>query len=129
MSDASKYRDPGHELTDAKAGAVFWSAVGFAAITVAAFVITYFLVQFLARPDDAPPDHDTLSQPAQVVPGPHLQVDPHSDYRAYVTQEDSLLNSYGWVMREAGVVRVPVDSAMVLMLERGFPARETENRE
>jgi hypothetical protein len=34
------------------------------------------------------------------------------------------LNGYGWVDRDAGVVHIPIDEAMRLMVERGVPARE-----
>jgi hypothetical protein len=33
------------------------------------------------------------------------------------------LSSYGWVDREAGIVRIPIDRAMDLLAERGLPAR------
>ena len=33
------------------------------------------------------------------------------------------LTSYGWVDKEGGVARIPIDRAMDVMLERGFPAR------
>jgi hypothetical protein len=34
-----------------------------------------------------------------------------------------LLEGYGWVDREAGVVRLPIERAMALVLERGLPTR------
>jgi len=35
--------------------------------------------------------------------------------------EDAVLNSYGWADRRAGTVRVPIDRAMDLLVERGLP--------
>jgi hypothetical protein len=35
--------------------------------------------------------------------------------------EDGDLNSCGWVDRNAGIVRIPIDRAMQLILERGLP--------
>jgi hypothetical protein len=37
--------------------------------------------------------------------------------------EDNLLNNYGWVDPKAGVVRVPIDRAMDLVLQKGLPVR------
>lgn len=37
--------------------------------------------------------------------------------------EDSALHTYGWVNEGAGVVRLPIDRAKELVLERGLPAR------
>ena len=39
-------------------------------------------------------------------------------------KEDDVLESYGWVDKNAGVVRIPIDEAMKLTLERGLPARQ-----
>jgi hypothetical protein len=36
---------------------------------------------------------------------------------------DEKLTSYGWVDKEGGVTRLPIDRAMEVMLEKGFPAR------
>ncbi len=32
-----------------------------------------------------------------------------------------MLTTYGWVDKEKGIVRVPIDSAIALVLRRGFP--------
>ena len=46
-----------------------------------------------------------------------------ADLRAH---EDELLDTYGWVDKNAGVVRIPIDEAMKLTLQRGLPARQGE---
>ena len=38
-------------------------------------------------------------------------------------REDAVLNGYGWVNKEAGVVRIPIAEAMRLTVERGLPSR------
>ena len=37
--------------------------------------------------------------------------------------ETEKLSSYGWVDKEGGIARMPIDRAMDVMLEKGFPAR------
>jgi hypothetical protein len=39
-------------------------------------------------------------------------------------REDELLTSYGWVDRNAGVVRIPIEEAMKIVVQRGLPARQ-----
>ena len=39
-------------------------------------------------------------------------------------QDAAALTTYGWVDKKAGVVRIPIDRAMELQLERGFPTRK-----
>jgi hypothetical protein len=38
--------------------------------------------------------------------------------------EDAILSSYGWVDRQKGIVRIPIDRAIDLVLQRGLPARQ-----
>ena len=45
------------------------------------------------------------------------------DLKQYKATEDQILNSYGWVDQKAGVVRIPIDKAMDILLQRGFPVR------
>lgn len=57
-----------------------------------------------------------------VVPaGPILQVDPGVDLRDMRVANDRELDTYGWVDRRAGVVRLPVARAMELLAQRGPP--------
>jgi hypothetical protein len=51
-----------------------------------------------------------------------LQVDGLRNLRAMRATEDGLLTSYGWVNREAKTVRIPVERAMDLLVERGLTA-------
>ena len=57
------------------------------------------------------------------MPTPSLQTQPFKDI--YMLREDEArkLQSYGWVDQDGGVVRIPVERAMEVMLERGFPVR------
>ncbi len=63
------------------------------------------------------------SQDARLPPEPRLQTNPRQDLKDMRAQEDALLHSYGWVDKNAGVVRIPIDEAIKLTLERGLPAR------
>lgn len=61
--------------------------------------------------------------PVQVAPEPRLQVDPEGDLEAYMREQRILLESVGWVDRDNGVVRIPVERAAKRLLARGFPVR------
>lgn len=45
------------------------------------------------------------------------------EYAELRAVEEALLNSYGWVDESAGVVRIPIDRAMELVIQRGLPTR------
>ena len=54
-------------------------------------------------------------------PAPRLQTSERDDLTELRAREDGVLKSYGWVNREAGIVRIPIDRAMDLMVQRGLP--------
>ena len=76
-----------------------------------------------ARVDPAPPP---LALPDQTPPEPRLQLSPRRDWQTMMAEDNQLLNSYGWVDQQAGTVRIPIERAMDLVLERGLPARSGE---
>jgi hypothetical protein len=58
---------------------------------------------------------------AGAFPSPRLETESAIGFENLRTSEDALLNSYGWVDRSAGIVRLPIDRAMQLIVERGLP--------
>jgi hypothetical protein len=68
------------------------------------------------------------SQGHHEPPEPRLQTDPRQDLADMRAKEDEVLGSYGWVDKNAGVVRIPIDAAMKLTLERGLTARPQGKR-
>jgi hypothetical protein len=53
----------------------------------------------------------------QGPPAPRLQQNPRRDLEALRAREQALLDSYAWVDRAKGRVRVPVDRAMTLLAD------------
>lgn len=66
----------------------------------------------LVKPTDRP-----------LPPNPRLQVQPHQELVDYCQTQQEEVNTYGWVNQESGVVRIPVDRAMDIIVTRGLPAR------
>ena len=81
-------------------------------------VLRYFEVRQPLGPPASP-----FENVRTLPPAPRLQVAPVEDLARYRAAQDSALNSYGWVDQKAGVVRIPIDRAINLLLERGLPAR------
>ena len=57
-------------------------------------------------------------------PEPRLQTQPLEDLRRLRAEEEAVLTGYGWVDRPKGVVRIPIERAMALVLQKGLPARK-----
>jgi hypothetical protein len=54
-------------------------------------------------------------------PPPRLEVKPGASLANLRAAEDVDFNSYGWIDRDAGTVRIPINRAMQIILERGLP--------
>lgn len=114
----------GYEVSDANARSLALSGIGLFAIILAALALMYGALVFFERRHEktAEPPH-VLAEARQIPPAPRLQITPERDLQAFLAAEDSVLHGYGWVAREAGIVRIPIDSAMALLLRRGLPVR------
>jgi hypothetical protein len=65
--------------------------------------------------------------PSQVTSSPVAAwVNPVRDLAELRAREDEHLTTYGWLDRERGVVRIPIEEAMQRLLERGTPAVPTQ---
>jgi hypothetical protein len=54
---------------------------------------------------------------------PRLQRFPENEITGFRQQEENVLETYGWIDREAGRVQIPIAEAMRLTVERGLPVR------
>lgn len=56
-------------------------------------------------------------------PQPRLEINERLEINDLRGQEEKTLNSYGWVDQQTGVVRIPIERAMQLLVQRGLPTR------
>ena len=115
--------NPGYETRDVNIRAVLWLALGVAVGTVlAAALLWWLLAEFSHRAGRRdPPSRRGLPQHPG-PPSPRLQDTPLADLREFREREDHTLSTYGWVDREKTAVRIPIDRAMELLIERGEAA-------
>lgn len=115
----------GYETSDANVGVLAKYALGLAVTCGVALVVVVLLLDyFRAEKKGAEPALSPLAAQREALPPePRLQIQPDADWEKYKAAEDSLEQTYGWVSREAGVVRLPIDRALELVALRGLPAR------
>ena len=65
-----------------------------------------------------------IGEANRVPPEPRLQTNPRADLQALRAHEDEPLNTYGWVDKQGGIVRIPIEEAIKIMAQRGLPARQ-----
>ena len=126
MEPTSGGNDRGHETTDAglkAAGLLMLMMLGFVVVGVVSMYFLYGAVIEYQASKDTPtsPLKDSRVQ----FTGPRLQVAPPMDMDEMEAAENEVLDSYGWIDREAGLVRIPIDRAMELLAERGLPKSQT----
>jgi hypothetical protein len=133
-SKPNERANPGYETTDAEARSI-WIAAGGLVVTVALVVggITLMFAWLhsrdLAQQKRTRVDRVTaaVAETRPQFPEPRLQVAPHDDLATLRTREDEELKTYGWVDRKAGVVRIPIERAMDLLVRKGLPVRGDAN--
>jgi len=134
-----------HEESDVNVRALVMFAVIFIVFALIAHLVlvlmfkTYVKIEHhrntnqmtgISRTEDmARPQNQPLLQPfprrAGTTDMPPYQSTPVTDLSELRANEDKVLHSYGWVDRQKGVVRVPIDVAMRLAVQRGLPVQQT----
>ena len=75
---------------------------------------------------NAPADTRNISQdyPQGAFPNPRLEVDERGQLNDIRIKEEQTLQSYDYVDKNAGTVRIPIDRAMELIAQRGLPVQK-----
>jgi hypothetical protein len=111
-----------HEERDVRLRPLLLAAGGVAIFAGAALLTMVWLFNYLARPAVQPDRPSPLLERGHLPPEPRLQVSPRRDLQVMWADEESVLGSYGWVDRQAGIVRIPISRAMELL------TRQAEDR-
>ncbi len=120
-----------HETSDINIRGVFAFGIGLFARGGADPLHDLAAVHVLQRPRGVartPQYPLAVGQEHRVPPEPRLQTNPREDLRDLRASEDAILNGYGWVDRNNGIVHIPIDEAMKLTLQRGLPVRQGQTK-
>jgi hypothetical protein len=123
--------DVSHEHSDVNIRAIFGFGAALLVVAAVVHLLIYVLFGYFNSREgrQAPAAYPlAASESHREPPEPRLQTDPRQDLADLRSREDEQLSSYGWVDKNAGVVRIPIDAAMKLTLERGLPARTEQTR-
>ena len=112
---------PGYEPTDAHAKPLVIFVVILTVSTLACFAIGFVTYRLLEKGQSMiDPGLHPMAVERHLPDGvPRLQVKEAADLKVFREAQDVKVNGYGWISREASVVRVPVDKAMDLLLKNG----------
>jgi hypothetical protein len=118
---------PRHEQSDVNVRGVLGFAAGLLVTAVLIQFMVWLLFVYFSGREAARvvPEYPLAAgEQTRLPPEPRLQTNPREDLRALRAREDAILNSYGWVDKTAGVVRIPIDEAIKLTVQRGLPVRQ-----
>ena len=135
MAESDLHHEPrtdlqaSYELSDLRPGYIAFFGIGLSVVLVISVVIASLIVHYKtvqhARQDTPIP---RLAREREATPGPHLQVDANKDLRQMRAGEEAVLNSYGWVDKSSGSVRIPIERAMEILAKKGLPARKQQEK-
>jgi hypothetical protein len=121
----TKHTSIGHEVADASVRGIIYAAIGLAIGTALSGLIVYGIFQYLANHPltTAPENPMAETDRQQFPPAPRIEDRPAMEVKDLRSEEDKILSTYGWTDKKTGVVRIPIDRAIELQLQRGFPTR------
>jgi hypothetical protein len=138
LPDVSDIANPdvSHEQSDINVATLAKFIVALAISTVVILFAMKLMIHFFQEREIAEelPPASRVNPPGtrRLPPLPRLQGAPGSemlpldDNKKFKEEQHAAINSYGWVDKQAGIVRIPIDEAMKLVVERaqhpGAPA-------
>jgi hypothetical protein len=127
----------GFERQDLQVSGILYFLLGLAVVTALCLVGLRGVFAFLDHREKAlqpavnplitsvPADtrHIAPGYPQGAFPNPKLEEDERGQLNGIRLEEEKTLYSYGWVDEKAGTVRIPIERAMDLIVQRGLPVR------
>ena len=116
-----------HEESDVNVAAILRYGLGLFAVAVVAHIFLWWLLGAYERQNERAQTQVfpmAAGQQDRLPPSPRFQENPQLELQQLREKQKALLDGYGWVNKEAGVARIPIEEAMKLVVERGLPTRE-----
>jgi hypothetical protein len=127
-NDPHKNPEIDYERRDFVTGRAFLGLGITLVITLAAMVVIFFMLSGLEEYESmTAPTPLPLLELRPTPPPPRLQPNPIdqssalNDLLELQAREEAILTGYGWINRDAGIVRIPIERAMELMAEEAPP--------
>ncbi len=125
MSKHEPHGHGGYEKTDADAGATIRAGLYILGTMFLTALVLVPMYHFLGRREarEQEPAATLLKADPNAVPSafPRLVTTEPAVLAEFRAQEDAFLTGYGWVEKDKGIARMPIDAAMKIVAERGLP--------
>ncbi len=107
----------GHEQSEVSVRLIVVSLAFLAVATAIVFVLVIGIFRYFYS-SYSTAESIKLSQPV-IPPEPRIEVAPYEQLQQLRVKEDHILNSYAYVDKASGVVRVPIDKAIDMLAAKG----------
>jgi hypothetical protein len=146
MSEELENPEVAYEHSDLSAPAILGFLVGLAIVGLVMQIILVGMFNYLDRytrvhqaatnplaPATAADLRNPGPQVANQFPLPRLEINELDQLNDQRLEEQKILSTYGWVDQKAGVVHIPIERAIELLVQRGLPVAppnmiETDDR-
>jgi len=125
IDGAQTSASPGYETRDTNAKLVLWFVTALFLVVAGSMVAMWGLFDHYSASQPLGPSISPFASGRVLPPEPRLQVQPTVDLQKMRESQNEILQSYGWVDKANGTVRIPIDRAMDLLLQRGLPTRQS----
>ena len=127
------------EREDLGSRGIIYSLIGLIVFLAVIYVIVFGVYHVLDSYNHAnqatmspmvAPEADTRAvtdKDTEVFPEPRLEKSERTELREFIENEDRRLATYNWIDKDKGVVQIPIDHAMDLIVKRGLPVRPQTN--
>jgi len=125
MAEAREHAGGVHEESDVNVRAIVGFGIGLLVVGALVHLALWLLFGYFTAEAARGPRAFPLAAAAdaRLPPEPRLQTNPREDLRQLRQREDAVLTSYGWVDKNAGIARIPIDEAIRLTVQKGLPTR------
>jgi|SRR5271157_706895 len=109
----------GHETSDVNIRSLVISGVLLCCLVIAGLLVSKGVFHYFVGHQGLGPPASPFEDVRMLPPEPRLQVSAPKDLKQYKAAQGEILNSYGWVDQNAGIVRIPIDRAMDILVQKG----------
>jgi hypothetical protein len=116
-----------HERRDVNVFQISAFGIGLLLSCIVVVFAMWAMFDFLAhREDDKNADNPAaamMNEQQKLPPEPRLQANPKLELKDLRADEDAILNGYGWVDPNKGIVRIPIAQAIDIVAQKGLPSK------
>jgi len=119
----------GHEASDANNRDVIVFGVAICCLVIVGLFVSKAVFRYSVGHQGLGPPASPFENDRMLPPEPRLQVSAPKDLKQYKGAQADILNNYGWVDQNAGVVRIPIERAMDILSRTGLPTPQLQRND